>query len=224
MVSLQIELQQYLPLAVLKLVQITQFQTFWKVATVPTACGIETLRVSPPFTMWSLCCNSTYRLRYWNPRNHYWINFSTFDVATVPTACGIETFYAKHLSWITKLQQYLPLAVLKLENYQNSENTLNIVATVPTACGIETRTKILWMWLDIQSVATVPTACGIETWIVLEYQPLHTSIMLQQCLPLAVLKQLSSSWTSTLNQYVATVPTACGIETIMHNNLNMHLW
>ena len=70
------------------------------------------------------------------------------------------------------------------------------------------------MWLDIQSVATVPTACGIETWIVLEYQPLHTSIMLQQCLPLAVLKLFTTkTLIIVVLQIVATVPTACGIET-----------
>ena len=72
--------------------------------------------------------------------------------------------------------------------------------------------------------------------------------MLQQCLPLAVLKPALPTGNSPLPavnvatvptacgietqvilyllvkmQMVATVPTACGIETIMHNNLNMHL-
>ena len=38
--------------------------------------------------------------------------------------------------------------------------------------------------------------------------------MLQQCLPLAVLKRLAPSMSIPTEAYVATVPTACGIETI----------
>ena len=59
------------------------------------------------------------------------------------------------------------------------------VATVLTACGIETTLYILIGYLI--TVATVLTACGIETLI---YSVLSTqrTIMLQQCLPLAVLK------------------------------------
>ena len=60
------------------------------VATVPTACGIETSTLAP--YAWSRIGN----------------------VATVPTACGIETLkggaYAEE---VLRLQQYLPLAVLK---------------------------------------------------------------------------------------------------------------
>ena len=62
-----------------------------------------------------------------------------------------------------RLQQCLPLAVLKQENYKKgtTQGTKN-VATVLTACGIETV-------LDFDDegfapgVATVLTACGIET-------------------------------------------------------------
>ena len=62
------------------------------VATVPTACGIETF------------LNGSF-------------NIGKFKVATVPTACGIETFSFYHIDAFTaKLQQCLPLAVLKQYN------------------------------------------------------------------------------------------------------------
>ena len=57
------------------------------VATVPTACGIETLHAGEFYRAHIL-------------------------VATAPTACGIETFHQMLDSTQTcKLQQYLPLAV-----------------------------------------------------------------------------------------------------------------
>ena len=60
------------------------------VATVPTACGIET------YEQFEKCERKT-------------------CVATVPTACGIETSFIKYFGRIDcVLQQYLPLAVLKL--------------------------------------------------------------------------------------------------------------
>ena len=60
------------------------------------------------------------------------------------------------------MQQYLPLAVLKLSiSNLTLELTLK-VATVLTACGIET--KIMCKKCGgIGKVATVLTACGIET-------------------------------------------------------------
>ena len=61
------------------------------------------------------------------------------SVATVPTACGIETLQQDNIESCTvSLQQYLPLAVLKLvlSTFICSSNIF--VATVPTACGIET--------------------------------------------------------------------------------------
>ena len=107
-----------------------------------------------PFTVWGFlkpnfkpheywisrtcCCNSTYRLRYWN---------STSSL----------TKYGKSMS---KLQQYLPLAVLK----PSMELILLIsilVATVLTACGIETYFR--HCSIPCSNVATVLTACGIET-------------------------------------------------------------
>ena len=112
-----------------------------QVATVLTACGIETYQIAPfERAQLLLSCNSAYRLRYWNKislfmtlssllwiscnsayRLRYW-NPSPFrdftkipSVATVLTARGIETaeyFWCADAS--TKLQQCLPLAVLKL--------------------------------------------------------------------------------------------------------------
>ena len=42
------------------------------------------------------------------------------------------------------------------------------------------------------------------------------TIMLQQCLPLAVLKPPVPTPPNAANVVVATVPTACGIETLFH--------
>ena len=84
-------------------------------------------------------------------------------VATVPTACGIET---KSIACPTYC--------------------IAIVATVPTACGIETLYYHLLSCNRLE-VATVPTACGIETRNLRRNN--RKSLMLQQYLPLAVLKR-----------------------------------
>ena len=84
-----VRLQQHLPLAVLKLIYFIFFLFRIFVATAPTACGIETLGLLALFVPFLL-------------------------VATAPTACGIETSRA-------------------------ASYTLTLsVATAPTACGIET--------------------------------------------------------------------------------------
>ena len=89
------------------------------VATTPTACGIETPFIKTVFNR--LC-----------------------KVATTPTACGIETQVQQQpLSChYGKLQQHLPLAVLKLLYMVSSENIMYDVATTPTACGIETPSRL----------------------------------------------------------------------------------
>ena len=123
--------------------------TFWNrintgfldsaVATVLTACGIETDKsnsISLPLADQS--CNSTYRLRYWNRANKIWTS-KIYKVATVLTACGIETIKyslsrsifnsccnstyrlrywngirnAKYCSIDIKMRQCLPFSVLK---------------------------------------------------------------------------------------------------------------
>ena len=135
-------LQQCLPLAVLKHGKPTPYRRYLPVATVLTACGIETLwchahrrkflrmEVATVLTACGIetlisamkasrsytCCNSAYRLRYWNVqrsfklvaiacccnsayRLRYWNDSSNetffffFIVATVLTACGIETYW-----------------------------------------------------------------------------------------------------------------------------------
>ena len=58
-------------------------------------------------------------------------------------------------------------------------------------------------------VATVLTACGIETRKQLQARIIF---LLQQCLPLAVLK-LDCGYGYVEREIVATVLTACGIET-----------
>ena len=92
-------MQQYLPLAVLKpkYTPVINSEIF-AVATVLTACGIETIFA---FMAKDIIISS---------------------VATVLTACGIETGYKKleaKSGSLFELQQYLPLAVLKLSKKFN---------------------------------------------------------------------------------------------------------
>ena len=64
-VSIDLSLQQYLPLAVLKRLRLKVATVdSLLVATVLTACGIETDKALQCFTRGLTCCNSTYRLRY----------------------------------------------------------------------------------------------------------------------------------------------------------------
>ena len=64
------------------------------VATVLTACGIETIKIA-------------------------FNSISFYSVATVLTACGIETLDDRYLlpEMVNQLQQCLPLAVLKLTTF-----------------------------------------------------------------------------------------------------------
>ena len=161
------KLQQYLPLAVLKREEWDDF-----VRRISRCCN-STYRLrywnnyslSPPSM--NPCCNSTYRLRYWN-----------------------EIKMKKNEKLVLKLQQYLPLAVLKhwgrslcpvgentdccnstyrLRYWNSRYNCLSCrirdtmhVATVLTACGIETLSVVDAVFSSA-FVATVLTACGIET-------------------------------------------------------------
>ena len=78
-----------------------------------------------------------------------------------------------------------------------------------TACGIETIAKFSFNFLT--DVATVLTACGIETLNIVVV--IFIGFMLQQCLPLAVLKPKRTTEIKVRFLTVATVLTACGIET-----------
>ena len=106
-----------------------------RVATVLTACGIETSSTSIP-SLNCICCNSAYRLRYWNSRfDRKWIRF-------------------------TMLQQCLPLAVLK--------QTISNIATA-------------------RAIFRCNSAYRLRYWNSGSYtSALWTHIKLQQCLPLAV--------------------------------------
>ena len=184
------------------------------VATTPTACGIETssnkkitseffspLQQHLPLAVLKLtdathsrvhplCCNNTYRLRYWN---------------TMSTVLLFQL--------ISALQQHLPLAVLKHSTVTfamyfgvvRCNNTYrlrywNCTLTVARIWRRRLRccnnTYRLRYWNDttkgyqkdkICCVATTPTACGIETSSgTTKSNP--DSSELQQHLPLAVLK------------------------------------
>ena len=135
----------------------------FSVATVLTACGIETVHDRIWILNCLLSCNSTYRLRYWN-----------------------DIIPPKPIFKILRLQQYLPLAVLKLVplvdlllyrkccnstyrlRYWNSTRltSLNIFATLqqylPLAVLKHTISDVTRTW-TVLKVATVLTACGIET-------------------------------------------------------------
>ena len=156
---------------------------------------------------------TVYGLRF--SKTSFWnrINTGFLDpaVATVLTACGIETWRY----WQFQIAAMPP------------------VATVLTACGIETVEYSIPSIVYV-CVATVLTACGIETiWPIDQSSPPR---LLQQCLPLAVLKRKISVlkksrypscnsayrlryWNYhgvvllSLDSVVATVLTACGIET-----------
>ncbi len=99
-------MQQYLPLAVLKPHILGQLRNHLDlVATVLTACGIETH-------------NAIYEILL-------------LFVATVLTACGIETEWHYHNFHALSLQQYLPFTVLKLHGSELWLHKLWIVAIVP---------------------------------------------------------------------------------------------
>ena len=112
------------------------------VATVLTACGIETEREKELLTYPVLV--ATVLTACGIETLTYFLGVPpVFLVATVLTACGIET--RNILSYRRKflrLQQCLPLAVLKPFCSTGAKAFhLTSVATVLTACGIETDDK-----------------------------------------------------------------------------------
>ncbi len=94
------------------------------------------------FNGWDPCCNSTYRLRYWNSRRIRRISNFPIPVAIVLTVYGIETTNKN------KGHKYIPY----------------IVAIVLTVYGIETRVRLNWHECrEVRQVAIVLTVYGIET-------------------------------------------------------------
>ena len=69
-------------------------------------------------------------------------------------------------------------------------------------------------------VATVLTACGIET--IIKTSTVANSFLLQQYLPLAVLKPHNDIEHFVFESLVATVLTACGIETYYFSDDGRH--
>ena len=107
------QLQQYLPLAVLKPVVLLLL-----IASIISCNSTYRLRywnimLGNNTIINEVSCNSTYRLRYWNKIDRIEELLVSMQVATVLTACGIETRFFDLCEEEYKLQQYLPLAVLK---------------------------------------------------------------------------------------------------------------
>ena len=75
----------------------------------------------------------------------------------------LDTYAFSSNCTFVKLQQYLPLAVLKPWLISPFQINIIQVATVLTACGIETQEKHINVFKFLKAVATVLTACGIET-------------------------------------------------------------
>ena len=153
-----------------------------------TACGIETRPIVSVSDSIDLSCNSAYRLRYWN--------------------C---TRYSIISNYIVKLQQCLPLAVLK-------QHKISRYFVIFRCCN---------------------SAYRLRYWNRKARAFFTSSLRLQQCLPLAVLKphfarlkllgslrcnsayrlrywNKAFSITAPTLFAVATVLTACGIETSRH--------
>ena len=88
------------------------------VATVLTVYGIETVWINLALDIPISCCNSAYRLRYWNQNTSAArLLVVTTLVATVLTVYGIETRIDAYDNLnIGELQQCLPFTVLKLIN------------------------------------------------------------------------------------------------------------
>ena len=151
------------------------------------------------------CCNSAYRLRYWNV-----LYFRSWDrncrkVATVLTVYGIETVFVNKVSL----------------------SDFSWVATVLTVYGIETIRCRYWLGCRPcrlqQCLPFTVCAEGCETAEEQSDDEVHTSqvpeqsegktkVMKQQYLPFTVLKQESCLWQrfSDFN-WVATVPTVYGM-------------
>ena len=115
----------------------------------------------------------------------------------------------------TMLQQCLPLAVLKRMELPLPKKQL--LLKLQQCLPLAVLKHFIADWLQLRrfgTVATVLTACGIETGGRALRLLAQELLMLQQCLPLAVLKPTCLDHPSNALIYVATVLTACGIETL----------
>ena len=135
------------------------------------------------------CCNSPYRLRYWNLLTFADGNTDSISVATALTVYGIETPLVSFFSEITyKLQQPLPFTVLKLikHDLEGCGSWYAGVATALTVYGIETcpsgRTKTSSSSVLQQPLPFTVLKRGMY------YALRNNSVALQQPLPFTVLK------------------------------------
>ena len=183
-----VKLQQCLPLAVLKLMQLTRMNTAKNKLQQCLPLAVLKRHGHDMNLHSSSSCNSAYRLRYWNSLE---IIYDTNALRSCNSAYRLR--------------------------YWNIILSI-VILTLPTSCNSAYRLRYwnahcsIWVRNDEPLVATVLTACGIET----HHFTSELSVIngLQQCLPLAVLKlgcYIRSKY-GLLNA-VATVLTACGIET-----------
>ena len=188
----------------------------YAVATVLTVYGIETYRNSKSKYHFLFSCNSTYRLRYWNPVTLAPTTSSMQSVATVLTVYGIETSSCRMVKFHNnQLQQCLPFTVLKLSTYYCSIIT---IYSWLQQCLPFTVLKRMFPCIVNQiffQVATVLTVYGIETSNV--FTTGWTISSLQQYLPFTVLKHTIIDSHIYFTIIVATVLTVCGIETNKNN-------
>ena len=202
-----------------------------------------------PFTVWGFlkpnfepheywisrirCCNSTYRLRYWNKwswkatssdsscnstyRLRYWnlvtskpeLSIQVF-VATVLTVYGIETFVTIFFIKTLRCNSTYRLRYWNKRSFL-IHDTIEQVATVLTVYGIET-SNFSSRKLRISLQQYLPFT--VLKLIIINSTNICALIRLQQYLPFTVLKQWLN-YLTTLNQTkVATVLTVYGIETL----------
>ena len=134
-----------------------------------------------------LSCNSTYRLRYWNPEGKLQKLTLQRNVATALTACGIETAETSSaLISLIKLQQHLPLAVLKL----------SLVLAKDFGSGLQQHLPLAVLKHMDRPHITLQQREALQQHLPLAVLKLKSglftrlkNILLQQHLPLAVLKR-----------------------------------
>ena len=134
------------------------------------------------------CCNSTYRLRYWNCYIAYSYTLELFRCnSTYRLRYWNRRTYKVFTITICWLQQHLPFTVLKRCSWFGTQWAIFLVATALTVYGIETPSSSLNISDD--SVATALTVYGIETEA--RKNAPAKKVELQQHLPFTVLKRFS---------------------------------
>ena len=139
-------LQQYLPFTVLKLNNpFALSNTLRLVATVLTVYGIETFNARS-ISISVSCCNSTYRLRYWN--NNSGFNNQLFQLQQYLPFTVLKPLtkvFFIIISSLIVLQQYLPFTVLKLSLARS-------LVTIFFSCNSTYRLRY-WNMLDITTLS-----------------------------------------------------------------------